>query len=71
MSVFAGGAEERGPRLQMSVSCLFHAQKPPDHAAGGSHCLCVPLPAGELMNLRSTDQLLEITPHITNHFCHL
>lgn len=44
--VCAGGAEERDTRLQVSVPRVFYAQSPPADAAGGSHCLHVPLPAG-------------------------
>ena len=51
MCVCSGGAEERGSQLQMSVPCVFHAQKPPVAVAGGPHSLCVPLSAGILMNV--------------------
>lgn len=51
--VSAGGPEERGPWLQVFISCLFHAQKPSDAAAAGSRCLWVPLPAGRLMNVHT------------------
>lgn len=44
--VCSGGAEERGPRLQVSVPGLFHAQEPPITAGAGPHHLHVPLPAG-------------------------
>lgn len=44
--VCAGGAAERGPRLQVSVPGVFHAREPPNVAGSGPRLLHVPLPAG-------------------------
>lgn len=46
LHVCSGGAEERVPRLQVSVPCLFHAQEPPNVAGRRPRVFYVPLPAG-------------------------